>query len=407
MKVLYLRSVFWFGLKSGGSVSHTAGVINALYKIADVHVVSNDELPGLKKKISILRPGILRFIPMRFGELIFSIKLIYQLREKLKHYDFIYQRYSGLSFAGVSLAKRLKVPLILEFNSSDVWMIKNWSKQKGVIKSILLIIANSIRLPIISFIENYNINNAFLIVVVSKYIKDDLVNKGIPEHKIIVNPNGVDPDIYSPTISGDNIRKKYQLQGCLVVGFIGTFDVFHGVLEMAKSINMFYANNPDIAHNVKFLLVGDGKLMPSAREIVLTSEYRNYVCFTGLIPQNDGPEYLSVCDILLSPHVENADGTTFFGSPTKLFEYMSMGKAIVASRLGQIGEILEHKKTALLVDPGNVTQLAEAMTFLIKNPGLRLEMGEMARKKILENFTWDKHVNRIINAVNKEMQTCL
>lgn len=49
MKILYLRTVFWFGLKAGGSVGHTSGVINALSKVAKVDVISNDILPGVQK----------------------------------------------------------------------------------------------------------------------------------------------------------------------------------------------------------------------------------------------------------------------------------------------------------------------------------------------------------------------
>jgi len=52
---------------------------------------------------------------------------------------------------------------------------------------------------------------------------------------------------------------------------------------------------------------------------------------TGLVPQVEGRCYIAACDILASPHIPNPDGTPFFGSPTKLFEYMAMGKAIVAS----------------------------------------------------------------------------
>ena len=67
------------------------------------------------------------------------------------------------------------------------------------------------------------------------------------------------------------------------------------------------------------------------------------------------------CDILLSPHVPMSDGSEFFGSPTKLFEYMAMGKAIVASRLGQIADVLDDEETALLIEPGDARKLAEAM----------------------------------------------
>src|SRR5207237_125725 len=80
-----------------------------------------------------------------------------------------------------------------------------------------------------------------------------------------------------------------------------------------------------------------------------------------LVPQDDGPEHLAAADLLVSPHVTNPDGTPFFGSPTKLFEYMAMGRPIVASDLEQIGQTLEHGRTAWLVPPGDVEALADAM----------------------------------------------
>ena len=70
------------------------------------------------------------------------------------------------------------------------------------------------------------------------------------------------------------------------------------------------------------------------RQILSAWRRSRIAVLTGLVPQEDGPEHLAACDILASPHVPNADGTPFFGSPTKLFEYMAMGKGIVASNLG-------------------------------------------------------------------------
>ena len=84
--------------------------------------------------------------------------------------------------------------------------------------------------------------------------------------------------------------------------------------------------------------------------------------FTGALPHDKVAEYLDAADILVSPHIPMPDGSRFFGSPTKLFEYMAMGKAIVASRLEQLAEILEHDRTAWLVTPGNTEELAEAIS---------------------------------------------
>ena len=90
-------------------------------------------------------------------------------------------------------------------------------------------------------------------------------------------------------------------------------------------------------------------------------------------PFSEIPEYLSVCDILLSPQVQNSDGTEFFGSPTKIFEYMAMGKAIISSNMAQMAEILEDRKTAILVKPADIDDMKDAMIELIENKNLREE----------------------------------
>ena len=64
----------------------------------------------------------------------------------------------------------------------------------------------------------------------------------------------------------------------------------------------------------------------------------------GAVAHDRVPALLDACDILVSPHVPLDARRGFFGSPTKLFEYMAMGKGIVASRLGQIGEVLQRRR---------------------------------------------------------------
>ena len=110
------------------------------------------------------------------------------------------------------------------------------------------------------------------------------------------------------------------------------------------------------------------------------------------------PALLDACDILIAPHVPLADGSDFFGSPTKIFEYMAMGKAIVASRLGQIGEVLSHEETALLVEPGNVNELAAAIGRLVESDALRERLGPAARDAAVKNHTWGHNARRVLEA---------
>jgi glycosyltransferase involved in cell wall biosynthesis len=87
------------------------------------------------------------------------------------------------------------------------------------------------------------------------------------------------------------------------------------------------------------------------------------------------------------------DGSRFFGSPTKLFEYMAMGKGIVASRLEQLAEVLEHDRTGWLVTPGDVEELTGAIRGLAQNPAKRESLGIAARRAAIERHSWARNVS--------------
>ena len=144
--------------------------------------------------------------------------------------------------------------------------------------------------------------------------------------------------------------------------------------------------------------------MPMVKEIIRRDGVEDFVILAGLVPQEEAPKYLAACDVLASPHVPNPDGSRFFGSPTKLFEYMGMGKAIVASDLEQIGEVLEHRKTAWLVKPGDVQDLADGILKLAEDEDLRNELGRNAREEALRNYTWDGHVRRTLDKLEEILQ---
>ena len=78
-----------------------------------------------------------------------------------------------------------------------------------------------------------------------------------------------------------------------------------------------------------------------------------------------------------------------------------MGKGIIASDLDQIGEILDHEKTAYLVKPGDKEALAQGLKVLIESPKLREALGKNAREEVLKKYTWEKHTHKIIERLKK------
>lgn len=398
LDVLYLRTDHWFNLKSGGSVGHVSGVVNAFFTLKHrIKIITTSPLAEIDNKIKpiLLSPlynGI-RNIP-EFPELAYSNTLF---RYCTRHWsslptDFIYQRYSLGNYAGILLKTKYKIPLVLEYNGSFVWIADKWGGGKMIHRTLM------------TKTELLNLNQADLIVVVSEVSKEELVGRGIDSNKILVNPNGVDEKKYHPEVSGEEIRKKYELEGKNVLGFIGTFGHWHGVAELAQAVNYFFDTFPERRTDTRFLLIGDGKLMPKVKEIIANSIYEDLVILTGRVPQQVGANHLAACDIFLSPHIPNPDGSKFFGSPTKLFEYMAMGKPVIASDLDQLGSLLIHDETAYLVEPANIIALAIAMNELVKDKNKQAKLAQNALQLTLDNYTWTKHTKRIVDALKEVIQ---
>lgn len=390
---VYLRTDLWFAISSGGSIGHIAGVLNNLDDFTGKTIfLSTDVISTVRKDIEthFIRPNR-RF--WDFDELPFlsfndtaedaAHKILLD-----KTLSFIYQRYSLYNYTGLNLARQYNIPFVLEYNGSEIWVARHWGRP---LKYETLA----------QRIELLNLRSAHMIVVVSAPLKSELIQRGIPQEKILVNPNGVDPDRYNPDLDGSFIRRKYGLNDKVIIGFIGTFGKWHGAEVLAEAFGLLLKEYPAYRDSARLFMIGDGMTMPQVKEALTRHAVGEACVLTGRIPQENGPAYLAACDILVSPHVPNPDGTPFFGSPTKLFEYMAMGKGIVASDLDQIGEILEHEKTAWMVKPGDSDSLMLGLKKLIDDKELRVKLGKAARQEVVFKYTWKEHTRKIIEKLRK------
>ncbi len=385
MKALYLRTDFYGAASVGGSFSHTKGFLEGLEKSGhSACVISSGPLavPPAFKFFHVPYSSLFRNLPEVLS-IAYNSRVIRHANRVIpsEKSDFIYHRHSEFNFSSSVLARKWKLPLVLEFNGSEVWVKKNWG---------IVYLETILRLA-----ENIQLSSADLIAVVSQVIKDDLVRLGVDQNKIIVNPNGVDPDLFSPAVDGSAVRREHNLDGKIVAGFVGTFGAWHGVEVLARAVKTAVQRFP----NVRFLVVGDGPLRGEVERILKEDRVEQFVTLTGSIGHSDIPRHLAACDLLLSPHVQNADGTVFFGSPTKLFEYMGMGKAIIASAVGQIGEIMRDGKNCLLIKPNDHDDLANKIVTLANDRTLRERLGARARMDAVEKYSWQRNAERIVNAV--------
>ena len=392
----YLRTDLSFGVRAGGSVGHIAGVVNELSQVMQPPVVvTTAHVPTIRGDIETHQVEI----PERFWN--FSELPTFVLNHAFvedalraigdRDVSFVYQRYSLNNYSGLRLASRWGVPFVLEYNGSEIWMSRHWGRPLKYE-------------AIASRIELLNVKAADLIVVVSRAMRDELVARGVDADRVLVNPNAVDPARYTPALDGQAVRERYALDRSTVLGFISTFAPWHGATVLARAFVTLFERHPDLRQSVRLLMIGAGPDVEPSRRIIADAGFADAVRYSGLIPQEQGPQLLAACDVFVSPHVPNADGSPFFGSPTKLFEYMAMGKGIVASNLDQIGEILRHGETGWLVPPADPDALAEGLAILIRDRALRQRLGTAAREEALAHHTWRAHVRRTLDALEARVR---
>jgi glycosyltransferase involved in cell wall biosynthesis len=409
-KVLYLNPNLWFGARVGGAISHMTGVVNGLadlgYRVdvasatplslrtgAQNHLLALPERLGLPEETNYFR---------------FQRHMLRELRAltRANEYDFIYQRLSIHNYAGALLSRLVGLPLVLEYNGSEVWAGENWGRP-----------VRSRELAVLA--EEVCLRHAHLVVVVSEALRREVVARGVEPHRVVQYPNGFDPALFSPSrFEADEIAACRLGLGippeAVVATFVGTFGKWHGVDVLAKAIRRLVDEDPDwvTSNNVRFLLIGDGARMAEVRK-TLGEISGGVVVLTGLLPPSAVPLHLAASDILLAPHVANDDGSEFFGSPTKLFEYMAMSKAILASKLGQIADVLAPSALvsdlgldsipdepsddlALLFTPNSPEELTHGLRALVAHPVWRKRLGELALRRAVDRHTWRRHVSEIV-----------
>lgn len=412
--VLYTRLDYWNWRRvSGGSFGHTAHVVRGFQaRGRRVVVAAGFYLPMLDPAAvtTVLLPApaidVGETDPERqFFEANECMAPAYErLAERLRP-SFIYERLVVGNCVAAHTAQRLGIPYVVEYNGSEIWARRHWAKDPYRHETDM------------TEIEERQLRAAELVTVVSEPLRDELLARAVHDERILVNPNAVDPAEFDPhrlADAGAALRAQLGFGADeIVVGFIGTFGAWHGIDVLAGALPALVAIDP----RVRVLLIGDGGLRPRVETAVREAGIEDRVVLTGSVPQERAAAHLAACDLFLSPHhTLPDDNRPFFGSPTKLLEYMSMERPTVASDLGQIGTIVSPAlrvddlagadaattdALGVLVPPGDQVALVRAVEGLLRRPDLGRALAANAKRRVLERHTWDDHVGLILSRLER------
>lgn len=288
---------------------------------------------------------------------------------------FVWQRHELFHAAGLGLARHLGVPAVLFVPAVKVWEAEQWGTTRPGWGEWLERHA-----------ERPALLGADLVACGSQPVVDQALRMGVSPDRVLLTPTGVDLDLFGEPPDPASLRRRLDLDGCFVVGWVGSFRRFHAVEQAVEAASTV----PDAA----LLLVGDGP--ERARIEQLARELRVRAVFTGTVPHDELPAYLAAMDVaaLLAPR-----GEPFHYSPLKLAEYLAAGRPVVAPAIGQLAERLTHGVDALLVPPHDPGALGAALRGLRDAPEERARLGKAARATAEAEWSWDHQVRRVIDAV--------
>lgn len=238
------------------------------------------------------------------------------------------------------------------------------------------------------------------IVVVTTPMKELLLERGIHEDKILVEPNGVDMAVFPGSADKDRSRLDLGLPVAdRIVMFMGNF---HALGE-SRGLETIVKAAPAILKKYKdalFLFVGGpiDYAKPYIRMFEELNVDKSRYRFLGRQPYDQIHRWLAAADVLVHPLPSNPiyDNIT---SPLKVLEYMTSNRPMIVSDLPSLREVLNDDKNVLFVQPSNAGEFSAAVIKLFDNPVLASRLARQARIDV-DKRTWDARAERISNWIN-------
>ena len=390
MKILYSlpHPSDRLGAQRAGHMIRATAMLSALQNLGhEVIRVEAASSAGTQLSVSVYRKLIRNLLPrpiaMRMRDrarIQHGIRYASHLIERAQQNkpDLILETHIAFSLAGKIASEQTGLPLILD-DCTPAW---EEEQQYGVgLKNEVKRIHREVTAQ------------ASLLIAVNKTMRRNLLEEGAPPETVITVENGFDDKAFYPGVDGSHFRKQFQIpDDSVVIVFVGSFQPYHRVDLLLRSFQLLRG-----AAKVHLLIVGEGRTLQDCKELAKTLGLTSRVTFVGRVPYAEVPSYAAAGDIAVMP------ATNAYGNPMKIYEYMALGKAIIAPLQPTITEIATHGEDAYLFKAEDISSLASAINTLVSDPDLVLRLGRCGAKRASEH-SWDKRAQVLQDAMQSVLR---
>ncbi|MGO2359886.1 MAG: glycosyltransferase [Brachybacterium tyrofermentans] len=285
--------------------------------------------------------------------------------------------WNGLT--AVKTARQLGIPSIYEVRG--LWEVTRGSRNPEWAESNMF--------KYIARMEADAAKGATRVFAITEALREEMIKRGVDGDKIEIVPNGVDTSRFNPIPRDEELASQLGVAGKTVIGYVGSVLDYEGIeliLEAAEVLNR-------TREDFHVLIVGDGAELERFQNHVQERELEHVVTFTGRVPHEEVERYYSLVDITPFPRLPLP--VCEMVSPLKPFEAMAMGKAVVASDVAALKEIVTPGVNGYLHEKGSTESLIEQLVKLLDSPSHAAQIGIQARSWVETHRDW-KQIATII-----------
>jgi starch synthase len=297
--------------------------------------------------------------------------------------DVVMERYYNFAGAGIESASALNIPTLLEVNAP---MVDPPGTTKARADTLML---GLMRRRALAQAEGATRIVTPLAATVPARIARD---------KIREIPWGANVDLFDRSALDahqvENLRSRINPDSRRVVLFLGSFRPWHGVTEFVQAAREIARSRKDIL----FLMIGAGEMLDETRAFVSRSGLDKQIVLTGAVPYEEVPCYLALADLGVAPFNTSAHPPLqvgFYWSPLKIHEYMAMSLPVVTIDVYPLNQIVRAGQEGLLYREGDAAGLRSQIECLVDDPGLARRLGDAGRQRVVKEFSWQKHAERL------------